>query len=72
MTTPLTVIINTKTEEVVGAVHGHFAQGPESGKGAGLIAGPGQRLEEIHAPAHFAEVKDPDEFHRHLQAHLKS
>jgi hypothetical protein len=72
----MTVI--TERGKLVGAMQGYVAKpdGSEAPKSksdfrAGLMAGPGQKEQQIEVPDSVAKLKDPEEFHKELTAHLK-
>jgi hypothetical protein len=54
------------------------SQKPAEGKGkergnlrAALVAGPGQRMEEVEAPDELDKIEDPEEFGKKLKDHLR-
>jgi hypothetical protein len=60
--------------KVISAAHGHITLDPPAkaaaGDQAGLMARPGQSIEHVIVPDHFAEIKDPADFGRRLKEHL--
>jgi hypothetical protein len=68
----------TERGKLVGAMRGHVAKpdGSDAPKSksdfrAGLIAGPGQKAQEIDVPDSLGKLKDPEKFHKEMTAHLK-
>lgn len=67
----LTLITDAETGEIIGAAHGHVGHPPGTeGVSAGLLAGPGQKLEHVDIPDDLSKVKDAAEFSAQLKAHL--
>jgi hypothetical protein len=66
-----TIITDTETGEILGGAHGHVGHEPgQPDQQAGLIAGPGQKVEHVDIPDHLVDVEDADEFHAKLKEHL--
>jgi len=63
----MSVLVGAKGE-VLGTMQGPAVRGP--GMSAALMAGPGQKLEEIQVPDNFAHIIDLAELHRQVKAYL--
>lgn len=62
----MTVIV--EKEKVVAAQQGHSG---DYGRGAGLLAGPGQSLQEVDVPDEAVDPTQPERFEREIDRLVK-
>jgi hypothetical protein len=64
-------VITDKNGKIIGTAHHGVKGKPEAGNG-GPVAGPGQKVHVIDLPSELEKVKNAEELHQKLKAHVPS